>query len=267
MARYLILGGAGFIGQPLIRHLVALGHEVTNLDIRAESSTDLRTSKIKNLENYNGCIFLAWDVGGSKYLNAVQTWSSQYENNIGLMSNVFPQLAQAGIRTLFVSSQLAGIDSSPYSLTKLTGENYAQTLQNFVVARQWNAYGDMEAQDLRSHVISDFVYQAVKNKKIEMITDGSEMRKFIHMSDISEAYTQLLSGDLQGIYDVSGSEYVSILDIATYVASLTGADLRIGTEKGNTPKAHEIPSIPDWQPKVSLKSGIQTMISTLSSQA
>ena len=184
MEKYLVLGGEGFIGAALVNFLQKAGYAVDSVDCKSNPEHDLKKFQIDYLENYDGCFFLAWNVGGSKYLSKRETWKDQFSENISLMHNIFPQLTKSGIPFLFISSQLAGSDDSPYSITKLLGENYARTFQNAVVARQWNAYGSLEIKDVKSHVISDMILQAVSGKRIHLLTDGIELRKFIHLEDI-----------------------------------------------------------------------------------
>ena len=260
MEKYLVLGGQGFIGTALVNFLRKNGHAADSIDFKLNPKNDLKTLKIENLDKYDGCFFLAWNVGGSKYLGKRETWRDQFSENISLMHNIFPQLAKSGIPFLFVSSQLAGSDDSPYSLTKLLGENYAQTFQNAVVARQWNAYGSIETKDLKSHVISDMILQAVSDKRIRLLTDGVELRKFIHLEDICRAYLTLIKNHLGGVFDVSAGDFISILEVAQMIARETDAKVIPGIAIGNNPRFASSPKIPNWEPGISLETGIKDLI-------
>ncbi len=257
---YLVLGGSGFIGRSLVLFLEQKGHTVTNLDIALNQKNDLRKIAIENLSEFDGCFFLAWDVGGSKYLNQKELWNSQYRNNIALINNVIPQLEKSKIPFLFVSSQLAGLDESPYSLTKFVAENYCRTIENSVVARQWNAYGVMEKQDIKSHVVSDLVYSALTSKQINLITTGLEQRKFVHIDDICNAYYIMLTEHLGNIYDVSAGDYISILSLAEIIRKYTGAEIKPGLIKGIDPVVKEYSTVPGWEPKISISSGVENLI-------
>jgi nucleoside-diphosphate-sugar epimerase len=124
MANYLVLGGDGFIGKFLVNHLVARGNYVESIDFNSDAAQDLRVLKISNLTEFDACFFLAWNVGGSKFLTEPSTWQAQFADNVALIHNIFPQLIRTSIPFLFVSSQLAGADESPYSLTKKLAEKY-----------------------------------------------------------------------------------------------------------------------------------------------
>ena len=111
MANYLILGGEGFIGTALRDFLVLAGHNVSSIDFKNDKAQDLRYLTIANLNEFDGVFFLAWNVGGSKYLTDTNTWPEQFQDNILIIGNVFPQLIRSTIPFLFVSSQLAGTDN------------------------------------------------------------------------------------------------------------------------------------------------------------
>ena len=101
-SKYLVLGGEGFIGRNLIHFLRSRGNFVDNIDIKVRKKQDLRKIKLSNLTSYSGCFFLAWDVGGSKYLNNKDYWNEQYQNNFALINNVLPQLEASKIPFLFI---------------------------------------------------------------------------------------------------------------------------------------------------------------------
>lgn len=260
MFNYLVLGGDGFIGKNLVRYLSKKGNSVTNLDYKSDSNLDLRYLEIKDISRFDGCFFLAWDVGGSKYLNKKELWSNQFENNIKLINNLIPQFRRSNIPFLFVSSQLAGVDNSPYSLTKGLCESYCLSLKNAVVARQWNAYGSLEDTYIKSHVISDMIMQAITKKEIRLLTSGIEKRKFVHLEDICIAYELMLQNHLGKIFDVSAGDYISILDIANIISLHTGAKVIPGESIGQTPNVLELPQTPNWSPKIELEQGIENMI-------
>ena len=266
MARYLVLGGSGYIGSALVKYLQLQNHKVDVLDIQISHTQDLTRLKIQNLNEYHACFFLAWNVGGSKYLQDTSTWPDQFQENIGLINNIFPQLKLAGIPYLFVSSQLAGMDESPYSLTKFVAEKYCQTMPNSVVARQWNAYGSVERLDVKSHVLSDLIHQAISNGRIDLLTDGQEKRKFVHLSDICDAYLSMINFLQGSIFDVSAGQYVSILEIAEIISNFTGAKIFPGIHSGSDPKVQEYETVPNWHPKVPLEVGILELINSYKEQ-
>ena len=65
MKSYLVLGGGGFIGTYLVNFLKKNGAKVNSIDIKNGAHHDLRVTKLLDLDDYDYCFFLAWDVGGS----------------------------------------------------------------------------------------------------------------------------------------------------------------------------------------------------------
>jgi nucleoside-diphosphate-sugar epimerase len=256
--RNLVLGSDGFVGKPLCRHLEGLGEDVIRFDIKRGSSEDGRTARL-DLANVDRVYFLAWDVGGAKYLYRRETQLHQLNWNLQLLLNAMPQLEERGTPFLFVSSQLAEHYDTVYGVTKRLGEVWTRLL-NGVRVRLWNVYGPLESPSERSHVVSDLVWQAVLTSEIRLLTTGEEKRQFIHTDDVCRAFHHALSGRFDGIYDVTSFEWVSVLDVARVIAEEAGAKVVPGKEIGSTPLTPLQGKLPGWQAQVSLREGLRRMI-------
>ena len=94
--KYLVLGSSGQIGSFLVKYLQRKGHIVETFDIVDGDVYDLRISKNKLLEQklseVDFVFFLAFDVGGSRYLTKYQNTFQFIQNNIQIMSNTFDLL-------------------------------------------------------------------------------------------------------------------------------------------------------------------------------
>lgn len=259
--RNLVFGSEGFVGNPLIRYLESLGEEVIRFDIKHHASEDLRFCRL-DLSDIDRVYFLAWEVGGAKYLYEQDSQFRQLDWNLRLMINVMPQLQKAGTPFLFVSSQLAEEYDTVYGVTKRLGEVWTHLLKG-VRVRLWNVYGPLEKPSQRTHVVSDFVHQAVMEKKIVMLTTGEEKRQFVHVNDVCRAFHSALDGNLQGVYDISSFEWVSVMDIARIIAEETGAQIVSGAKIGGTPITPMKGRIPGWLPEIDLQRGLHGMIKEL----
>lgn len=140
-------------------------------DIQDGLKFDLRLPNNIILDEYiqkcDFVFFLAYDVGGSKYLANHQDSKTMIDNNLSIMMNVFNVLEKYQKPFLFTSSQMSNMSYSVYGTLKNIGEYYTKTL-NGINVKFWNVYGK-EKFDEKSHVITDFIYKAIDGK-IDMMT-------------------------------------------------------------------------------------------------
>lgn len=262
MKNNLVIGSEGFIGNPFCKFLEEREEKVIHFDIKRNKKEDGRFYKF-DFKKFDKIYFLAWDVGGSKYLYNPILQSLQLKWNLALMTNIFTQFEKQKIKDfLFVSSQLSEEADTVYGSTKRLGEVWTSLLGGICI-RVWNAYGLMEKQDIKSHVITDFIHQALKTKKIKMMTNGEEWRQFTHIYDICSAFYFGLNSNYlrRTVYDASSYEWVKIIDVAKIISKLTGAKIYPGKNKGHDPLfSDNMGRIPGWLPSIELKDGIKTMI-------
>jgi len=255
----LVIGGDGFVGQPFCKFLEEQGEFVKSIDVKQGDDNDVRFKEI-DFQSYDHVYVLAWDVGGSKYLYKRAAQFQQLDWNLALLSNLMPQLLKSGKPFLFVSSQLAEETDSVYGVTKRLGEVWTH-LTGGINVRLWNVYGSLENTSERSHVICDFIWQALNNKKINMLTNGQELRQFIHINDVCTALKTAMEKNLVGsVYDITSFEWVSILSVAEIIANELNVKLEIGTINGSTPITPIRGRIPGWWPNVELTSGLKDLI-------
>ena len=254
----LVIGSEGFIGKCFCTYLEDQGEQVVPFDIKRGSNEDARTAKL-DLTDIDRVYFLAWDVGGAKYLYKEDAQLDQLDWNITLMQNVMNQLQESKKPFLFISSQLAEEYDTVYGVTKRLGEIWTRLLDG-VFIRQWNVYGPLEENTIRSHVVSDFVHQAITEGEIRMLTTGEEKRQFIHIDDVCKAWHTALEQNLKGKHDVTSFEWIRVRDIADIIASHTGATVIPGTKVGSTPLTPISGKIRNWNPTVTIEGGLKRMI-------
>jgi nucleoside-diphosphate-sugar epimerase len=184
-----ILGSAGQIGAYLAEYLKDKGHHVTSVDIVNGVQYDLRVTPntvVENAIQYADFVFfLAFDVGGSRYLKKYQHTFEFVSNNTRMMANTFRLLGKYKKRFVFASSQMSNMSYSPYGVMKRVGELHTTALKGLTV-KFWNVYGiekDME----KAHVITDFIRKGFEEGQFEMLTDGTEERQFLYAEDCCEA--------------------------------------------------------------------------------
>ena len=234
--KVLILGSQGQIGAYLTDYLRGKGHEVTEFDICNGEDQDLR--KIPNpklmhdIRLADFVFFLAFDVGGSRYLKKYQHTFEFIDNNTRIMANVFQYLHEYRKPFVFASSQMSNMSYSPYGVMKKVGEMYTQNLGGLIV-KFWNVYG-IEKDHEKSHVITDFIRRAFEEGEFEMMTDGTEERQFLYAEDccealetIMESYTDFKPEDHLHITSFRSESIRSVADIIQGQFGLIGKEVRI----------------------------------------
>jgi nucleoside-diphosphate-sugar epimerase len=268
--KYLILGSAGQIGAELTKYLRNKGDEVITHDIvddKASQDLRIRHSVGQYIESCDFIFFLAFDVGGSRYLQKYQHTFEFIDNNIKLMSNTFEYIKHHNKPFIFASSQMSNMSYSPYGILKAVGETYTKIL-NGIVVKFWNVYG-VEHDLEKSHVITDFILSAKNNHQINMMTDGQEERQMLHAKDCCECL-EILANKYESIsreeeLHVTSFEWSKIIDIANIIAESfpeTVVNPAIAKDNVELNKRNE-PSediLKYWKPKITLREGIENII-------
>ncbi|MFD0429377.1 UDP-glucose 4-epimerase GalE [Streptomyces zhihengii] len=236
--KYLVTGGAGYVGSVVAQHLLEAGHRVTVLD---DLSTGFREGVPAGAEfiegrvqdaarvldgSYGGVLhFAAFSQVGESVTDPEKYW----RNNVGGSMELLAAMRDAGVRTLVFSSTAATYGepvstpitesdptapTSPYGATKLavdhmiSGEAAAHGLAA-VSLRYFNvagAYGDFgERHDPESHLIPLVLQVALgKRESISVFgddyptPDGTCVRDYIHVADLAEAHLLALDAAAAG---------------------------------------------------------------------
>ena len=271
--KHLVLGSAGQIGTALCEFLIEQGEEVLTFDIVDNLDQDLRVYNSACLDthvkNSDFVYFLAYDVGGSRYLGQNQDKSWFIMNNMQLMINTFKCIEKHSKPFLFASSCMADMEHSTYGGLKLIGERMTLSLGG-TITKFWNVYGP-EKDLQKSHVITDFALKAKSKGKIEMLTNGEETRQFLHAKDCSRAM-YMISKDSQKFsglsLDITSFEWTSIKEIANIVSSICGnVPVMSGTKEDTVQRDVDVsPSeyiLQYWKPNLTLREGIQDVIASI----
>jgi nucleoside-diphosphate-sugar epimerase len=266
-----ILGSAGQIGAYLLNYLRDKGHEVTGIDVVNGPENDLRITPNSYVENIikdsDFVFFLAFDVGGSRYLKKYQHTFDFINNNTRLMANTFKLLDKYKKRFVFASSQMSNMSYSPYGVMKRVGELHTTALKGLIV-KFWNVYG-IENDHEKAHVITDFIKKGFEEGEFEMLTDGTEERQFLYAEDccealeiVMESYTDFKSEDPLHITSFNTTTIKEVASIINGCFNLINKPIKIkpGIAKDSVQmnKKNEADSyiISWWLPKTTIDKGI-----------
>ena len=257
--KFLVTGGAGFIGSHLVEALLAQGHQVKVFDnFSTGKKENLAPLQSPSLEIISGDIadeaaLQAACVGveGIFHLAAVVSVQLSIEkptecsrtNALGTM-NVFEAARKAKVARLVYASSAAiyGDNAnlplsetekpaplSPYGMDKWYGENIAQLyfhLHGISSAglRFFNVYGPrQDPKSPYSGVISIFLGAAQQDKELTIFGDGEQSRDFIYVKDIITAILLAMNSENKNaaVFNVaSGTEITLNQLIETMNASL-----------------------------------------------
>jgi nucleoside-diphosphate-sugar epimerase len=217
--RYLVTGGAGFIGSNIVDELVRRGHEVVVLDnlsagkeenltgvrkkieFRAESITDLAAVQSAS----KGADYVIHLAARTSVPRSVQNPLDTNSVNIDGTLNVLVAARDAKVRrfvyaasssaygetpTLPKTETMQPAPISPYGVTKYVGEIYAQVfgrvygLENASV-RFFNVFGPRQDPTSQySGVLSRFMLAVIEGKQPVIYGDGEQSRDFTYIDNI-----------------------------------------------------------------------------------
>ena len=231
-----ILGSGGQIGAYLTEYLGNKGHKIHEFDVVNGEHKDLTVIPNPELHRVimdsDFVFFLAFDVGGSRYLKKYQHTFDFINNNTRIIANVFSLLEKYNKRFVFASSQMSNMSHSPYGVMKRVGEMYTTALKGLIV-KFWNVYG-IENDHEKAHVITDFIKKGFEEGEFEMLTDGTEERQFLYAEDCCEAletvmenYTDFKTEDALHITSFNSTSIKQIAEIIQGQFRLIGKEVRI----------------------------------------
>jgi nucleoside-diphosphate-sugar epimerase len=272
--KYLVLGSAGQIGSHLSSFLGKQGDTVIGYDLVNSPEQDLRRPSpllLDRMQQADFVVFLAFDVGGARYLKTYQHTYEFVSNNVKLMEHAFEALKQTRKPFIFASSQMSNMSYSSYGILKALGEYYTRSLNGLVV-KFWNVYG-VESNPEKWHAISDFIRKAQTQGRVEMMTDGKEMRQFLYADDCCKALRLLAQPQMYASLPREANLHITCFEWSTIlqVAQLVGEMMHVPVVPGQSPDVvqKDLRNEPDrfllkyWQPETSLREGIAKVIKAM----
>ena len=276
--RITVLGSSGQIGAYLSEYLSRKGHIVREFDIVNgihQDMTHIPNTYLRNaIMESDFVFFLAFDVGGSRYLKKYQHTFDFVNNNTRLMANAFGLLEQYDKPFIFASSQMSNMSYSPYGTLKRLGELYTESLGGLVV-KFWNVYG-IEKDHKKAHVITDFIRKGFEDGDFEMLTDGEEVRQFLYAEDCCEGLETVMKN-----YDkfyandplhITNFDYTTIREVAIIIENefkLIGKPVNIIPGKASDTVQLDKRNEADpfirkyWSPKTDLVTGISKVFEAM----
>jgi len=298
--KYLVTGGAGFIGSNITKFLLNRGDSVVVID-------NLYTGKKKNLVDIENEIeFINGDIRNNELLEDVisrvdgvfhqaalasvpesYTMPDEYENvNVKGTENVFRISSQFGLKVVYASSSSVYGDPkvipmkedeeirpiNPYAKTKADKEELAKKYSNvgskIIGLRYFNVYGIGQSKEYAG-VIKLFLEQVRDKLPPNINGDGTQFRDFVHVSDVVKANILCMDKDVNsGFFNVGTNSSITILDLAKKIIEISGLDIEPVFRpplKGDVHKSlcnnELIRETIGWKPTIKLEDWLQEIIS------
>jgi nucleoside-diphosphate-sugar epimerase len=297
--KYLVTGGAGFIGSNIVKLLVKNNHAVNVIDnlhagnlSRLEGikdkfdfyKIDIRDEKsLKDvIKNVDGIFHeAALTSVPESFLNP----DEYYDVNVNGTRNIFKIAKEYGIKVVFASSSSVYGDVksvpikenfeknpiNPYGKTKIEKEKLAEKFWNEGVSiiglRYFNVYGKGQTGTYAG-VITQFMKRLEEDLSPIIHGEGNQIRDFISVDDIAKAnLISMESSHLQDFLNVGTGKSISILELAKMMIKISSKDLSPIFDKelsGDVEKSQaDVSKIKDkigWNYSIELEDGLTKLI-------
>ena len=233
--RYLITGGAGFIGSHIVRQLVGEGESVRVVD-NLSTGQSIRLKDVRDTVEFvkgdlvdervsdevvRGVDFVLHQAAVPSVQRSVCDPTGTNRSNVTATLNLLESCRKAGVRRfIYAASSSAYGDTevlpktegmppnplSPYALQKFVGERYCKLYYDLygletVSLRYFNVFGpDQDPHSEYSAVIPKFVTKLLANEPISVYGDGEQSRDFTYVGNVVEANLLALRA-----FEVSGN--------------------------------------------------------------
>ena len=298
--RYIVTGGAGFIGSSIVKKLVARGDDVTVID-------NLNTGKEENLKSVIDKITFLKDsilnrellekqsqnidgIFHQAALASVQDSFSKLDEyhgvNVNGTENILKLAKKNDFRVVYASSssvygnpERIPIKESdkkdpinPYAETKLKQDQlaikYSEMGVKVIGLRYFNVFGKGQSKEYAG-VLKLFL-ERIRDKLPPKINgDGTQFRDFVYVEDVADANIMSMDSDINhGFYNVGTNTSITILDLAKTIIKSSGLDIQpiFGPAlKGDVQRTiANIDLIKEeigWEPTILLEKWIEEIIS------
>jgi UDP-glucose 4-epimerase len=294
--KFVITGGAGFIGSHIVKHLISKNYEVSVVD-------DFSRGRLENLSGFeeiieihkidildlNSLRKIISDSDGIFHQAALTSVPESffqkekyYNVNVDGTENIFKLAKEFEKKVVFASSSsvygntiltptLEDFDKNPinpYGITKLDDEKLAKKYHDLgvsiIVLRYFNVYGVGQTNDYAG-VITKFFDQIKLNQSPIIFGDGSHTRDFVSVEDVAKANLLAMESNTNfSFLNIGTGISTSVKKLAESMINLSGKSLEIkydklpqGDVKESLANVSLAKKLIDWNYDISLKDGLK----------
>ena len=290
--KYMVTGGAGFIGSHLTEKLVERGDTVTVID-------NLNTGKIENLKSVSQKINfvqndirdvevvrnLMENIDGVFHQAALASVQDSFripekfhDVNVNGTENIFKIAKEFGIKVVYASSSSVYGDTktlpttekdemnpiNPYAKTKLEkeklAERYAKNGLKVIGLRYFNVFGPRQSKEYAG-VIKLFLDRIEQGLPPLINGDGLQIRDFVYVDDVVNANILSMKSYIDfEFFNIGTNAAISILDLANIIIEFSGLKIKPihrsekpGDVKGTHADITKAEMMLKWKPTTSIQ--------------
>ena len=298
MKKYLVTGGAGFIGSHIVDNLVNAGHGVIVIDDESSEAhkyfhyNDKAKYYKLDICDYNRIESLFDNVDTVFHLAAESRIQPAIENPLKAVKtnaygtcSVLQAAREAGVRRVVYSStssayglenEIPNVETqpddclNPYSVSKVSGEKLCKMYSDLfgletVVFRYFNVYGERQpTRGQYAPVIGLFLEQLKKGQPLTIVPDGEQRRDFTHVSDVVSANILASTVKMEKygeVFNLGTGTNHSVNELADLISKDTVMiDPRVGESRETLANINKAKTVLGWEPKVILEQWISEQL-------
>lgn len=298
MKKILITGVAGFIGSSVANRLISLGYDVIGVD-------DLSMGKIDNIPN--GIIFIKFDLADAsnikqlpKDIDIILHIAGQssgeisfenpvadlHKNTISLLNLIDFSIKNSVEKMVYASSMsvYGDVPDQPinenytpkpiscYGVGKLASERYLKIFSsklNGICLRMFNVYGPgQDMLNMKQGMLSIYISQAVKNRKVLIKGSMNRFRDFVHIDDVVEAWIRVVENEniINKTYNVASGRRTTVNEVMDNISNyfdnliIEEIDGTPGDQNGIYADISLIKKDLDFSPKIFFEDGLRDFV-------
>ena len=301
--RFLVVGGAGFIGSHIVERLAALGGDVIALDDLSNGKLtnlaglgnkvrpvqgDVRTFDFASLGKLDGI----FNEAARALLPSFEDPFTDLEVNAGGAARILEYARRFDVKVIHASSgsvygnpvKVPITEShplnpiSPYGVSKLASEFYCSLYYrdyglDVVALRYFNVYGPRQTVSEEMGVIPIFVRRSLLKQALRIFGDGKQTRDFLNVGDVVNANllayaSKKAKGEVMNIggggLEISIEELAKVvMKLCNFDAPLVYADPKPGDIRRLAADNTLAMDLIGYSPRVSLDDGLRQYIQYL----
>ena len=297
MIKYIITGGAGFIGSHLVEKLIKKNKKIIVLD-------NLTTGRLENIKRFKKKIrFIKCDISkkgnwtkefkGKCYVfhlasladivPSIQNPKKYFESNVNGTLNVLEACRKARIIKFIysASSSCYGIPKTyptkefekinpmyPYALTKKMGEDLIVHWSKvfnipFISLRLFNVYGTRSrTSGTYGAMFGVFLAQKLANRPFTIVGSGKQTRDFTYVTDVADAFLKCSKSKISNeIFNIGSGKTISVNKITSLIkGKKVFINKRPGEPDCTFADISKIKKLIGWVPKINIEKGLDMLL-------